>query len=128
MIFLCRFYENTSLCHALSRPRSNLNTHLTLEFTLYPLHPETFQGSANFERTFWFFRFSKKTNEKFLPQEARAKICVFKFVFWENWRRQTDISKLLLLFCFEMAKLLNKMNSSEFHFSHITLGGVHKLR
>ena len=31
-----------------------------------------------------FFGFFKKTNEKFLPQYARAKINIFKFVFWEN--------------------------------------------
>ena len=40
LIFLCRFYENTSLCNALSKPRSNLDMYLTFEFTFYPLHPE----------------------------------------------------------------------------------------
>ena len=43
-----------------------------------------YQRSVYFERAFWFFQFSQKTNEKFLPQLARAKINIFKFVFWEN--------------------------------------------
>ena len=40
--------------------------------------------SVDFKRVFCFFQFSRKTIEKFLPQQARARINIFKFVFGEN--------------------------------------------
>ena len=89
LLIRCRFYENTSLCNALSRTRSNLDTYLTFEFTFYPFHPE---NRAFFDR--------------------KDSVPVF-FVFF--------------VICFA-SKFWNEMNSSEFHFSNLTLGGVHKPR
>ena len=40
--------------------------------------------AVNFEMCFWYFQFFQKTNEKCLPQWARAKIKIFKFVFWKK--------------------------------------------
>ena len=37
--------------------------------------------SINFKRNFWCFQFSKKTNEKCLPQQSRAKINIISQFF-----------------------------------------------
>ena len=57
-----------------------------------------YQRSVDFERTFWFFQFFQNTSEKFLPQEARAKIEIFKFIFWKNWKHQNFLSRLTDLY------------------------------
>ena len=49
---------------------------------------KTVKGQFISKGFFGFFQFFQKTNEKFLPLLARAKIKVFKFVFLKELKTQ----------------------------------------
>ena len=58
--------------------------HWNCFFSINNLNVTLCKGRLISKRLFGVFQFFQRPNEKFLPQLARAKIRIFKFVFWKN--------------------------------------------